>query len=61
MSMSNNISEGSGSSSKKELRRSLDITGSTFEGANIVIILEMRKLIIYESLDSLLDRLHSLC
>jgi len=46
MSMSNNISEGSGSSSKKEFRRFLDIARrSTFENANIVILLEMRELI----------------
>ena len=62
MSMSNNISEGSGSSSKKEFRRFLDIARrSTFENANIVVLLEMRKLITIETLDSLLDRLDSLC
>ena len=62
MSMSNNISEGSGSSSRKEFRRFLDIARrSTFENANIVILLEIRKLITIKSLDSLLDRLDSLC
>ena len=62
MSMSNNISEGSGSSSKKEFRRFLDIARrSTFENANIVILLEMRELISDKTLDSLLDRLDSLC
>jgi four helix bundle protein len=62
MSMSNNISEGLGSSSKKEFRRFLDIARrSTFENANIVILLEMRKLITNKTLDSLLDRLDSLC
>ena len=53
MSMSNNISEGSGSSSGKEFRRFLDIAQrSTFENANIVILLEMRKLITNETMDS---------
>ena len=62
MSMSNNISEGSGSSSKKEFKRFLDIARrSTFENANILILLEMRRLITSESLDRLLDRLDSLC
>jgi len=62
MSMSNNISEGSGSSSKKEFRRFLDIARrSTFENANIVILLEIRELISNTTLDSLLDRLDSLC
>ena len=61
MSMSNNISEGSGSSSNKEFRRFLDIARrSTFENAKIVILLEMRKLIT-KTMDSLLDRLDSLC
>ena len=62
MSMSNNISDASGSSSKKEFRLFLDIARrSTFENANIVILLEMRKLITDEILDSLLDRLDRLC
>ena len=62
MSMSNNISEGSGSSSRKEFRRFLVIARrSTFENANIIILLEIRKLITIKSLDSLLDRLDSLC
>jgi four helix bundle protein len=62
MSMSNNISEGSGSSSSKEFRRFLDIARrSTFENANIVILLEMRKLITTETMDSLIDRIDSLC
>ena len=62
MSMSNNISEGSGPSSKKEFKRFLDISRrSTFENANVVVLLEMRKLITVETLDSLLDRLDGLC
>ena len=62
MSMSNNISEGSGPSSKKEFKRFLDISRrSTFENANFVILLQMRKLMTGETLDSLLDRLDGLC
>ena len=62
MSMSNNISEGSGSSSSKEFRRFLDIARrSTYENANIVILLEMRKLITKETMNSFVDRLDSLC
>ena len=62
ISMSNNISEGSRSSSKKEFKRFLDFARrSTFENANILIVLEMRRLISSEGLDGLLDRLDSLC
>ena len=62
MSMSNNIAEGSGSSSKKEFRQFLNIARrSTFENANILILLQRRKLITKEALDRLLDELDSLC
>jgi four helix bundle protein len=62
MSMSNNISEGSGSSSKKEFKQFLNMARrSTFENANILILLEMRRLISRDSLDKLLDRLDFLC
>ena len=62
MSMSNNIAEGSGSSSKKEFVHFLNIARrSTFENANILILLEMRKLISTEALDKLLDHLDHLC
>ena len=62
MSMSNNIAEGSGSSSKKEFRQFLNIARrSTFENANILILLKRRKLITKEALDRLLDELDSLC
>jgi len=62
MSMSNNIAEGSGSSSKKEFRQFLNIARrSTFENANILILLQRRKLITKETLDRLLDELDSLC
>lgn len=62
MSMSNNIAEGSGSSSDKEFSRYLDIAKkSTFENANITIILHRRKLIEIEKRDELLEKLDHLC
>ena len=46
MSMSNNISEGSGSNSKKEFRQFLNIARrSLFENVNILIILNKRGII----------------
>ena len=62
MSMSNNIAEGSGSSSKKEFIQFLNIARrSTFENANILILLQMRGLINEKSLKNLLDDLDKLC
>jgi four helix bundle protein len=62
MSMSNNIAEGSGSDSKKEFKRFLNIARrSTFENANILILLFKRKLISEEKLNELLIELDSLC
>ena len=62
LSMSNNIAEGSGSSSKKEFIHFLNIARrSTFENANIIIVLHYRKLISDEKLDRLLDELDHLC
>ncbi len=62
MSMSNNISEGSGSSSNKVFHRYLDIAkSSTFENANITIILARRNIIGKNKRDELLDRLDHLC
>ena len=62
MSMSNNIAEGSGSSSKKEFNQFLNIARrSTFEYANILILLRMRDLISEKSLEKLLDDLDKLC
>jgi len=62
MSMSNNIAEGSGSSSKKEFIQFLNIARrSTFENANILILLQMRDLINEKSLQNLLDDLDRLC
>ncbi len=62
MSMSNNIAEGSGSSSKREFAQFLNIARrSTFENANILILLQMRDLLKRETLDKHLDRLDHLC
>jgi four helix bundle protein len=62
MSMSNNIAEGSGSSSKKEFHQFLNIARrSTFENANILILLHKRELITQDSLTILLDKLDHLC
>ncbi|NIM98811.1 MAG: four helix bundle protein [candidate division Zixibacteria bacterium] len=62
MSMSNNIAEGSGSSSKKEFKQFLNIARrSTFENANILLLLNQRDLIPQVTLDRLLDSLDHLC
>ena len=62
MSMSNHIAEGSGSSSKKEFIQFLNIARrSTFENANILILLNKRGLIARAVLDDLLNRLDILC
>jgi four helix bundle protein len=62
MSMSNNIAEGSGSSSKKEFNQFLNIARrSTFENANILILLKRRDLITEKLLEELLDKLDHLC
>jgi four helix bundle protein len=62
MSMSNNIAEGSGSTSKKEFRQFLNMARrSTFENANILILLYRRNLISGESLGGLLTKLDRLC
>jgi four helix bundle protein len=62
MSMSNNIAEGSGSSSKKEFKQFLNMARrSTFENANILILLKKRKLVSAQTLDTFLDQLDHLC
>lgn len=62
MSMSNNISEGSGSSSKKEFNQFLNIAKrSTFENANILILLNRRRLVTDGRLEVLNDKLDYLC
>jgi four helix bundle protein len=60
--MSNNIAEGSGSSSKKEFKNFLNIARrSAFENASITILLERRSLINKAQLDKLLSDLSVLC
>ena len=62
MSMSNNIAEGSGSSFRKEFKQFLNMARrSTFENANILILLQKRNLIAEDSLNKLLAKLDSLC
>jgi four helix bundle protein len=62
MSMSNNIAEGSGSNSKREFINFLNIARrSTFENANIVIILYRQKLVDTELKNELLNDLDHLC
>ncbi len=62
LSMPNNIAEGSGSTSKKEFMQFLNIARrSTFENANMLILLQMRNLIAKPYLEKELDRLDFLC
>jgi len=62
MSMSNNIAEGSESSSDKEFANFLNYARrSTFENANILIILRMRNLITEKIKNELLEELDHLC
>lgn len=62
LSISNNIAEGSGSVFKKEFQYFLNVARrSTFEDANILIVLNRRKLISNEKLNELLDRLDKEC
>ena len=60
--MSNNIAEGSGSSSNKEFAQFLNIARrSTFENANMVIVFEDRGLIKGGTRDELLSDLEQEC
>ena len=62
LSMSNNIAEGSGSSSKREFAHFLNIARrSTFENANVVLVLETRGLIDHGKVTRILKQLDSLC
>jgi four helix bundle protein len=62
MSMSNNIVEGSGSSSRREFKQFLNMARrSPFESANILILLKRRDLITEKCLEKLLDKLDHLC
>jgi len=61
MSMSNNIAEGSGSYSEKDFANFLNIAKrSTFENANIIILLKRRNLITSEKENELLEKLDKL-
>ena len=62
MSAPNNIAEGSGSSFKKEFIQFLNIARrSTYENANILILVEKRGLLSARYLVELLDKLDHLC
>ncbi len=62
MSMPNNIAEGSGAMFNKEFYRYLSYArSSTFENANMMLLLERRGIISSESSDRLLDKLDHLC
>ncbi len=62
MSISNNIAEGSGSESHKVFKRYLNIArNSTFENANIIILLNMRNLIMNNEKEQILSKLDKLC
>jgi four helix bundle protein len=62
MSISNNIAEGAGSMSKREFTQFLNIARrSTFENANILILLTRRGLITKVILDKLLNEIDTLC
>ena len=62
MSMSNNIAEGSGSNSKRDFSNFLNIARrSTFENANILLVLEKRELVEQDKVTEMLERLDHLC
>ena len=62
MSMSNNIAEGSGSEWEKEFKNFLNIARrSAFENANILIILNRRKILTDDIVEKLLDKLDKEC
>ncbi len=62
LSISNNIAEGSGSSSNKEFANFLNIAKrSAFENANMVIVFEKRGLITSKAKDELLKDLEEEC
>jgi len=62
LSMSNNIAEGSGSTSKKEFIQFLNIARrSTFENANMILIFAKEKLISETMKNELIQDLDELC
>jgi four helix bundle protein len=61
LSVSNNIAEGSGSSSNKDFRNFLNIAHrSVAENANIVLFLQRKKVVTAEQADRLLEELRVL-
>jgi len=62
LSISNNIAEGSGSDSKKDFSNFLNFSRrSSYESANIIIILNRRNLIEKQETEKLLTELDHLC
>jgi len=62
ISMPNNISEGSGSDSKKEFKQFLNIARrSTYENANMLILFHKRGLIDADTMNRIIDKLDMLC
>ena len=62
LSMSNNITEGSGSNSNREFLNYLNIARrSTFENANVVLVMEKRGLVEESEVTDVLQRLDRLC
>ncbi|SDK74768.1 four helix bundle protein [Catalinimonas alkaloidigena] len=60
--MTNNITEGSGSTSSKEFIHFLNIARrSVFENANVLIMMQQRQLLAEEQANQLLDELDMLC
>jgi four helix bundle protein len=60
--VSNNIAEGSGSSSKNEFRNILNMARrSAFECASMLLIFKRQRLISYEKIDGQLDELNQIC
>ena len=62
LSMPNNIAEGSGSDSPREFHQFLNIARrSTFENANVILVLEQRRLVSTDEATRMLDCLDHLC
>jgi four helix bundle protein len=62
LSISNNIAEGSGSTSKSEFRQFLNFARrSAFECANMLLIFERRQLVQAETVRPHVDELNQLC